>query len=107
MKRLVLIGGGHAHLSVLQALAREKSADIDVVLVTPGSHQNYSGMLPGWMAGHYTQPQCRIDLQPRQCGRRMGMALERPDRPRLYRALFNLGGSDMKHWQRRRHHECA
>ncbi|MEO6354617.1 MAG: FAD-dependent oxidoreductase, partial [Burkholderiaceae bacterium] len=33
-------------------------------LVTPNSHQNYSGMLPGWMAGHYTRPQCRIDLQP-------------------------------------------
>ncbi|NMM36937.1 MAG: FAD-dependent oxidoreductase [Glaciimonas sp.] len=64
MKRLVLVGGGHAHLSVLQALAREKLAGVEVVLVTPNSHQNYSGMLPGWMAGHYTQPQCQIDLQP-------------------------------------------
>lgn len=64
MKRLVLVGGGHAHLSVLQALAREKPADVEVVLVTPSVHQHYSGMLPGWMAGHYAQSQCRIDLLP-------------------------------------------
>lgn len=64
MKRLVLVGGGHAHLSVLRALARDKPTGVEVVLVTPSTHQNYSGMLPGWMAGHYTQEQCQIDLQP-------------------------------------------
>lgn len=64
MKRLVLVGGGHAHLSVLRALARDKQAEVEVVLVTPSTHQNYSGMLPGWMAGHYTQAQCQIDLRP-------------------------------------------
>lgn len=64
MKRLVLVGGGHAHLSVLRALARENPAGVEVVLVTPASHQNYSGMLPGWMEGHYTLAQCQIDLQP-------------------------------------------
>jgi pyridine nucleotide-disulfide oxidoreductase family protein len=64
MKRLLLIGGGHAHLSVLRALERAKPAGVEVVLVTPALHQNYSGMLPGWMAGHYASKQCRIDLQP-------------------------------------------
>ncbi len=64
MKRLVLVGGGHAHLSVLQALAQEKLTGIEIVLVTPSVHQNYSGMLPGWMAGHYQLGQCQIDLQP-------------------------------------------
>lgn len=64
MKRLLLIGGGHAHLSVLRALAHDKPVGVEVVLVTPALHQNYSGMLPGWMAGHYTSKQCRIDLQP-------------------------------------------
>lgn len=63
MKRLLLVGGGHAHLSVLRALARTKPAGVEVVLVTPALYQNYSGMLPGWMAGHYTLAQCRIDLQ--------------------------------------------
>src|SRR5258706_14294699 len=64
MKRLVLIGGGHAHLSVLEALARERPAGVEAVLVTPSQFQIYSGMLPGWMAGHYVQAQCQIDLQP-------------------------------------------
>lgn len=64
MKRLVLVGGGHAHLSVLEKLTREPLAGVEVVLVTPNRYQNYSGMLPGWMAGHYTREQSRIDLMP-------------------------------------------
>ncbi|TAN29618.1 MAG: pyridine nucleotide-disulfide oxidoreductase [Castellaniella sp.] len=63
MKRLVLAGGGHAHLSVLRALAQMPPTDIEVVLITPSLFQNYSGMLPGWISGHYTQAQCRIDLR--------------------------------------------
>ncbi|MDD5028728.1 MAG: FAD-dependent oxidoreductase [Rhodoferax sp.] len=63
-QKLVLVGGGHAHLSVLRALAKQRPAGIDVVLITTSKHQNYSGMLPGWVAGHYTQAQCRIDLAP-------------------------------------------
>jgi pyridine nucleotide-disulfide oxidoreductase family protein len=64
MKRLVLSGGGHAQLSVLEALARAKPAALEIVLVSPSRFQIYSGMLPGWMAGHYTRAQCRIDLVP-------------------------------------------
>lgn len=63
-KRLVLVGGGHAHLSVLRELAKSRPAGLDVVLITPSKYQNYSGMLPGWVAGHYTQAQCRVDLDP-------------------------------------------
>lgn len=64
MKRLVLVGGGHAHLSVFEKLARAPLSDVEVVLVTPNRYQNYSGMLPGWMAGHYTREQSRVDLMP-------------------------------------------
>ncbi len=64
MKRLILAGGGHAHLSVLRALATERQLQIEIVLITPRIHQNYSGMLPGWLAGHYALAQCQIDLQP-------------------------------------------
>ena len=64
MKRLILVGGGHAHLKVLQALAREKPTGTEIVLISPNSYQNYSGMLPGWMAGHYNKLQCQIDLRP-------------------------------------------
>lgn len=64
MKRLILVGGGHAHLSVLSAFAQHKPSDLDIVLVTPSTHQHYSGMLPGWISGHYRQAQCHIDLRP-------------------------------------------
>lgn len=64
MKRLVLAGGGHAHLSVLKALARRRPSGLETVMVTPSVWQHYSGMLPGWMAGHYALDEIRIDLTP-------------------------------------------
>jgi pyridine nucleotide-disulfide oxidoreductase family protein len=63
MKRLVLAGGGHAHLAVLDALARDPLRDVEVTLVTPAPKQAYSGMLPGWIAGHYARPEIEIDLE--------------------------------------------
>ena len=62
MKRLVLVGGGHAHVSVLKAMAHSKPQEVELTLITPSIHQNYSGMLPGWISGHYALAQCRIDL---------------------------------------------
>jgi pyridine nucleotide-disulfide oxidoreductase family protein len=63
-KRMLLLGGGHAHVHVLQALARKPLAGVDVALVTPFARQMYSGMVPGLVAGHYTVDQCAIALQP-------------------------------------------
>lgn len=63
MRRIVLVGGGLAHLSVLLELARHRRNDIEVVLITPSSWQCYSEMLPGWMAGHYRLEDCCIDLR--------------------------------------------
>lgn len=77
MKRLVLAGGGHAHLSVLEALARERTRGVETILVTPSRYQIYSGMLPGWMAGHYDQRQCRIDLHPMARAAHIGMVTQR------------------------------
>ncbi|MBL8510912.1 MAG: FAD-dependent oxidoreductase, partial [Betaproteobacteria bacterium] len=64
MKRLVLIGGGHAHVHVLKSLAEQPLADVAVTLISPYSRQVYSGMLPGWIAGHYDIEQCVIPLPP-------------------------------------------
>ena len=63
-KRLLLLGGGHAHLHVLQDFARERLRDVQGVLVTPHADQLYSGMVPGLVAGHYSAAQCRIPLAP-------------------------------------------
>lgn len=64
MKTVILVGGGHAQLFVLLALARHRSAAkaARIVLITPDPLQYYSGMLPSWMAGHYRQDDCAIDL---------------------------------------------
>ena len=62
MKRLVLLGGGHAHLAVLEDLAERPLDGWQVQLVTPFRRQIYSGMLPGWVAGHYALDECAIAL---------------------------------------------
>ena len=61
-QRLVLLGGGHAHLGVLADLAQRPLAGWQVQLVTPYRRQIYSGMLPGWVAGHYRLGECAIAL---------------------------------------------
>lgn len=63
-KKLLLIGGGHAHLFVLEALRKQPGVmhNLDVTLVTPELHLPYSGMLPGLVAGHYRPSECHVDL---------------------------------------------
>lgn len=62
MRRLVLLGGGHAHVKVLADLAERPLSGWNVHLVTPYRRQIYSGMLPGWIAGHYPIESCAIAL---------------------------------------------
>ena len=62
MKRLVLVGGGHAHVHVLAALAKRPFAATQVTLVSPYSRQIYSGMLPGWISGYYAIEDCALSL---------------------------------------------
>jgi pyridine nucleotide-disulfide oxidoreductase family protein len=63
MKRLVLVGPGHAHLFVLEALARAPVPGVETVLVSLGTRQLYSGMVPGWIAGDYALEQLSFDLE--------------------------------------------
>ncbi|WP_224240140.1 FAD-dependent oxidoreductase [Hyalangium gracile] len=63
MKRLVLVGPGHAHLYVLEALARAPLPDVETVLVSLGTRQLYSGMLPGWIAGDHALEQLSFELE--------------------------------------------
>lgn len=63
MKHLILIGGGHAHVEVLRRFGLEPLPEVQLTLVSPHPHTAYSGMLPGWIAGHYSRDQCHIDLE--------------------------------------------
>ena len=62
MRRLVLLGGGHAHVEVLRELARRPVGDVACVLVTPGSRHHYSGMVPGFLRGAYGENDLSLDL---------------------------------------------
>ncbi len=64
MTQLVLLGGGHAHLQVLHGLAQQPLERTQVTLVSPFPQLVYSGMVPGWLAGHCHSADCTIALGP-------------------------------------------
>jgi len=76
VKRLVLLGGGHAHVEVVRAFGADPPARAATVLVNRTRLAPYSGMMPGLIAGHYRHAQCHIDLEP-LCA---GAGIERAER---------------------------
>jgi selenide,water dikinase len=61
--RLVLAGGGHAHLFVLESLLRgRRPTGLDVTLVAQDRQHAYSGMLPGLVGGRYQPEDVLLDL---------------------------------------------
>lgn len=62
MKRLVLVGAGYGHARFLWEQARRRLPDAEIVLVSPAAEVPYSGMIPGWLAGHYRWQECCIDF---------------------------------------------
>ncbi|MEL7284201.1 MAG: selenide, water dikinase SelD [Pseudomonadota bacterium] len=70
---LVLIGGGHTHALVLRKWAMTPLAGAQVTLINPDAKAPYTGMLPGFVAGHYDRSDLDIDLVKlaRQAGARL------------------------------------
>ena len=62
MKRLVLAGGGTAHLEVLKSFADQRDPDVEITLVTPYPWFTYSGMITGLFAGDYELDDLTVDL---------------------------------------------
>lgn len=62
MKRVILAGGGHGHINVLKMLAKKPICDVDIILISNFDRQYYSGMLPGFIEGIYTEEDISFDV---------------------------------------------
>lgn len=63
-KRLVLVGGGHAHLQVIKALNHASRPEgLEVVLIDLTDRPCYSGMVPSAVAGIYSPSEALVDLE--------------------------------------------
>ncbi len=61
-RELVLIGGGHTHALVLRRWGMAPLPGARLTLINPGPTAPYTGMLPGFVAGHYPREALEIDL---------------------------------------------
>lgn len=62
MKQLLLAGAGHSHALLLRALQQQPWPGAQVTVVSPQPLAPYSGMVPGWMAGHYRFDEIVVDF---------------------------------------------
>ena len=60
--RVVLVGGGHAHLEVLRRFALRPHPPVDLTLVSLDRRHLYSGMVPGYLQGQYEEEEITFEL---------------------------------------------
>lgn len=61
VRDLVLVGGGHAHIFVLERCIERGAPDARLTLVVDRRIAVYSGMVPGYVAGQYRAEELGID----------------------------------------------
>ena len=62
-KQLVIVGAGHAHLTILKNLQEFTDAGHEVTVVSSSSLHYYSGMGPGMLSGIYRPEEIRFNVK--------------------------------------------
>jgi pyridine nucleotide-disulfide oxidoreductase family protein len=59
---LLLVGAGHSHVEILRRQILEPRSELSLTVVSAGPLHHYSGMVPGFLRGSYTEEEISFHL---------------------------------------------